>query len=235
MDYNTGNFNDSPNNTEFNNQINSNQVNVNDYNNQSNNSSSIINNNSTKKNKSIIIVITSIAIVIILFFVGKTFLFAGDDNGNNSSVNLGQDLSIKNNITNITIKVESIDKNVDVVDNIFKDEITKFTKIKISVVNNSNKQAMLFNYNSFNLLDSNNNKIVFCTTNYGMSLYDVSDAIDYIVPANSSINGYLYCKTDSNDGSILEINSIKSIDAELFKEQKIIQSTDSESYYINLR
>ena len=58
-----------------------------------------------------------------------------------------------------------------------------------------------------NLMDSSKNKLTSC--NYGANALDSrvdGEKLVDTIPANSTISGYVYCKTDSNAGDILNIN-----------------------------
>lgn len=201
-------------------------------------------NNSPKQNKTKIIGIV-VAVVVVLFvgimlFGGKGSNEFSGGSKNGTTIEQGEELNVKNNFSDITFKVVSVEKNIKLssVLGALNNEVETFTKIKIDITNHRDKNTDIGTRNLLKLLDSNKNDVTNGTGCYAktwMGLYEsVTDSIDSTLLANSATSGYIYCPDERNAGTILELTSITEFDEELL-EQGTIKSTASDKFYVNLK
>lgn len=196
-------------------------------------------NNSQKQNKfKIIGIITVLVLVLflgIIFFgnVGSNKLNGGTKS--NTTVNQGTELKIKSDFVDINLTVDSVERNVKLLD-MFGEE-DNYTKIKISIVNNKD-DSFNSTFIAYELFDQNQNLLEdsICLNENSITIYgyDVNDGIKTEIPANSTDSGYLYCTDDGSMGKILGITSFTAFDEELI-QQGTLKSTDSDIFYVSLK
>lgn len=196
------------NNMNMNANMNSNQPNYSSY--QSYNNQNLQQQPSTKKNNNIVkIILIILGIIVGIFIIVK--IFGGSSSGG-GDVGTGKEVTIKNKAYNMTISVGDVQRGVVYTNNgsllsTFDLDGT-YTKVKVTIKNNDSKETQINSYVvPINLMDSSKNKITYCT--YGTALQDknlANEKLQDTIPANSTISGYVYCKTDSNSGTILNIN-----------------------------
>lgn len=189
-----------------------------------------INNETSNKNmmKFIIIFLAVLIVVGIIIFVISL------NSKKSSTFNMGEDIEIKSDFVNIYLKVEDIERNVQVPATIGEDEI--FTKIKLAIKNNRKDDEFNGSFIEYELLDENKNEIdgSSCSGEMFMGFFDVDDAMPMTISADSTSSGYLYCKDEKNLGSVLRVVSYTAFDEELI-EQGTIKSTDYDMFYVSLK
>lgn len=134
------------------------------------------------------------------------------------NLNVGESVTVKEEAfdINLTLSVGDVQRNVvytkrtstgnrlEFNDGTFDIEGT-YTKVKVNIHNNNNEEFQLSEYTlPMELLDSESNTLSECSYTILDNRLE-NEKLPYIVPGNSSISGYVYCKTDSNSGSILDI------------------------------
>lgn len=180
------------------------------------------------KNKKIYIGI--VVVVIIVAFI----VFSGKSGGNGYTVNMGQSLNINEQGQKVSINIEQIDEPTYYQDGMFENDQNIYLGIKLSASNLTNKEAYIGAYH-FTLLDSNNNEIA--TEMPGLQLIldeRVNDMqLNSKIPANQTINGYVFFKTNSKDIKKLRISCMTD---KTTKNHDIVFGQDVyyEYYYINL-
>lgn len=182
------------------------------------------------KNKKIYIYIGIVVVAIVVAFI----VFSGKSGGNGYTVNKGQTLNINEQGQKISINVEQIDEPTYYQDGMFENDQNIYLGIKLSASNLTNKEAYIGSY-FFTLLDSNNNEIA--TEMPGLQLIldkRVDDMqLNSKIPANQTINGYIFFKTNSKDIKKLRISCMTD---KTTKNRDIVFGQDVyyEYYYINL-
>lgn len=204
------------------------------YSNQNNQSQNFSQQQMPKKNNNIVKIIIIIAVIIVgIFIVTKIF---GGSSSSGATVSSGKEVTIKNKAYNMTISVSDVQRGI-VYTNDGKlmstfDLDGTYTKVKVIIKNNDNKETQINSYVvPINLMDSSKNKITYCT--YGSALQDknlINEKLQDTIPANSTISGYVYCKTDSTSGAILNINVPSSASANDTDEYTL----NLDEYYFNL-
>ena len=182
-----------------------NQPNYSNYQNYNNQSQVLPPQQSPKKNNNIVkVVLIVLAIIVGIFIVVK--IFGGSTTGG-GNVGTGKEAPIKNKAYNMTISVGDVQRGVVYTNNGSLLDGT-YTKVKVTIKNNDSKELEINSYIvPMNLMDSSKNKITYCS--YGSSIQDeklANETLQDKIPANSVISGYVYCKTDSNSGTILNVN-----------------------------
>lgn len=209
------NFNNQQNNQQYqnaNNNVINDQQNYNghqDHSNQ-NNQTQNLQQQGPQKNKNILkIVLVVVAVIVIILLAIKIF---GGSSSDGTAVELGKEITVKNKLYNLTISVGDVQRGVvyttdGTVLSVFDLDGT-YTKVKVTIKNNSNSEEEIGNLLiPINLMDSSKTEIASC--NYGSTLQDeklTNEKLPDTIPANSTVSGYVYCETDSTSGTILNIN-----------------------------
>ena len=126
-------------------------------------------------------------------------------NSNGYTVNSRESLTINEQGQKISIKIDDIDEPFYEKD--FYNTVA-YIGIKFSITNPTNKEETISLYN-FTLLDSNDNEID--TQQAGYPTYFSSSGkgnqvLDSKIPANQTINGYLFFQSDLKDIKRLRIS-----------------------------
>lgn len=185
------------------------------------------------KKKIIVIVITVVAIVLVIFIFSKIF---GGSSTVVKTIDIGKEANVRNKIYNMNISVGDTQRGV-----IYKDADSEFsfsnldgtyTKVKVNIKNNSSKEALIGStLVQIYLMDSSKNKIASC--DYGVFVTDENlekEKLQENIPANSTVNGYVYCKTDSTSDQFLNINIPSSTNSDDGNKYNI----NYDHYYFNL-
>ena len=217
----------------MNSNMNNNQQNYYNYQNYNNQNQSLPQQNPKKNNNIMKIIFIVLALIIGIFIVVKVF---GGSTTGGGNVGVGEEATIKNKLYNMTISVGDVQRGVVYTNSgslfsVFDLDGT-YTKAKVTIKNNDSKELEINSYIvPINLMDSSKNKITYCS--YGSSIQDeklVNEKLQEKVPANSTISGYVYCKTDSNLGTILNVN----IPSNASKNDAGEYSIDLDEYYFTL-
>ena len=229
--FNQGNLQQDMSNNPMNN-FNQGNLQQNMSNNQANYSS---NTSSVSKSNKNIFKIGGIALAVIVGLFIITKLFGGAVSGgtkSGSTINQGQELLISNDFTKMSVKVESVERNIELKS---YQNVTKFTKIKITMTNKGDKDIAA-GFNEFVTIDGSGNKTnngCYDALSGSFQYSNMTDAIDLNLPSGATKTGYIYCTDSSNVAKKLQITSYTSFDMEAAK-QGIVKSTGSDIFYINL-
>lgn len=194
----------------MNSNMSNNQLNYSNYQNYNNQSQVLPPQQSSKSNNNVVkVVLIVMAIIAGIFIVVK--IFGGSTIGG-GDVGTGKEATIKNKAYNMTISVGDVQRGVVYKNNgsllATFDLDGTYTKVKVTIKNNDSKELEINSYIvPMNLMDSSKNKITYCS--YGSSIQDkklANEKLQEKIPAYSAISGYVYCKTDSNLGTILNVN-----------------------------
>lgn len=226
------NFNNQNNNPQYQNvnnmnaNMNNNQPNYSNY--QGYNNQNLQQPNTKKKNNILKIILIILGIIVGIFIISKIF---GGSSSNGGSVGMGKEVTVKNKIYNMVISAGDVQRGV-----VYKADFIgldgTYTKIKMTIKNNNSKEASINPYLvSISLMDSSKNKITSCS--YGSTLNDKNvenEKLQDTIPANSTISGYIYCKTDSTLGTILYIKVPSNVTTSDNNNYNI----DYDEFYLNL-
>ena len=216
----------------MNSNMNNYQSNYSNYNNQSQFSPS---QQSSKKNNNIVkVVLIVLAIIVGIFIV--VIVFGGSTTGG-GNVEIGKEAIIKNKIYNMTISVGDVQRGVVYTNDGSSLAILgldgTYTKVKVTIKNNDSKELVVNGLIvPINLMDSSKNKITYCS--YGTTILDKrleNEKLQSEIPANSMVSGYVYCKTDSNSGAVLNVNVPSNVN----KNDKDDYIINYDEYYFNLK
>lgn len=152
--------------------------------------------------------------------------------GKTQTIKKGKKLVIDNDLSKVSIKVDEVKKGVKLESIIAGTPTEVFTKIKITVDNNGKMPTLLSTFITFELHNKKNKKLTSCS-NLSFLLKDEEDLIKDVQPGKSE-TGYIYCKTDSLEGSKLLVTALTGIDAKK-SEKGILEGTGYDKYYINLK
>lgn len=226
------NFNNQNNNPQYQNvnnmnaNMNNNQPNYSNY--QGYNNQNLQQPNTKKKNNILKIILIILGIIVGIFIISKIF---GGSSSNGGSVGMGKEVTVKNKIYNMVISAGDVQRGV-----VYKADFIgldgTYTKIKMTIKNNNSKEASINPYLvPISLMDSSKNKITSCS--YGSTLNDKNvenEKLQDTIPANSTISGYIYCKTDSTLGTILYIKVPSNVTTSDNNNYNI----DYDEFYLNL-
>ncbi len=186
------------------------------------------------KNKKILIILVVLIILLIIFFV---FKIHDDGTKNRTTVSVGKVISVRNRFAEYDLKVNSIEKEVDVQDAYNEKNSKKFMKINMTIKNVGDNIVDFsgISFNSFNL-ETISGKIAGSCSMLDKVSYKTDDAIPYMVEAGKTETGFLYCNVSSNTNEEMRlvISTITEIDMDAYKEQGEVNSTESKTFYIKL-
>lgn len=207
-------MNNGVNNTQFTN-INRDQ-NQNYYNRQTNKFNNYTNNKKNgPKNKKIITIII-IALVVLIGIFGITKLVGGSSSGNGYTVNIGEELKIKelDGVFDFSIEVLSpVEKKHIVKEGYFgkNDEYDAYA-IKVNVKNNGNSELSLSDLRLYyQLLDSTDNEIEPVNS---YDSFNFDGAIQDTIASGASATGYLYffdLLADENTPAV-DVNKVNKLE-----------------------
>ncbi len=190
----------------------------------------------TLKDKKMIyaFILLVLLIVVVLYSCSGEKKFSGTVNG--TTIEQGDELVVDNDITDAVITFNDAVTGVKIKDSssVSPDgnNLVDFVKIKVKV-KNGKKSFSFYPFTSITLMDEDKNEITDCFDKTLLFNFDVKDAID-TVEKNSTGEGYLYCRTDSTDGKLLEISTAVRLDPKA-EEEGIVKTLETYTYYVRLK
>ncbi|MEE3343309.1 MAG: hypothetical protein VZS44_04375 [Bacilli bacterium] len=188
-----------------------------------------------EKNKKILLGAGIVAFIIIAFILGKGLFSSSGGTKDGTTVNEGEVLSIKNEISEYDIKVNSVEKNISKKGILNEEKI--FTKLNITITNKKESELYIggIGFNTFSLNDDLGNEIGSCSA-LAIIDYDITDSIVNTVGAKQTATGNLYCGMNSKENpSKFVITSVTGFDKEAYQKDNVIKSTDINKFYIKIK
>lgn len=230
------------NNNSFNNQMMVNTPNNNNFNNQMggmpNNQPVMPNSNPTNqspnpapnkgKNNKLLIIIGVIVVVIICLFLGFRLLggssgVGGSSSGSQGTVNMNDNLKVKNDLNDFSLKIENIEENYTKGDSSYV-----FTRIKIKIINNSSNNINL--WSALSLVDETDKEVSYINI-VDLPFTDIDDDLELNILGNETKEGYLYFDQPETAFSKLKVRVNKSVN---LTDDGVLHS-ENEDYYIKLK
>ena len=188
-----------------------------------------INNLLTTRN----IIIFCAGIFIILLITIIISLVLNKETSNNAILTVKDKIIIKSPTNKYVMTFGDVSSRVSVENVSMNNAYEYFTKIRVKVKNKKNGTADMRNANEFILIGVNNEKISTCLTSSDLTSYNTNDALPSTIPAKSTAEGYLYCKTNITYLPKLQITALREIDEAAAQRGELV-GLSAYMYTVNL-
>lgn len=179
------------------------------------------------------IIIISIMVCLLLLIAVIISMLLNKDTKNNAVLSTKDKIIIKSPANKYVMTFGDVSSRVSIENIRMNNAYEYFTKIKVKVKNKKNGTANMRNANDFVLIGVNNEKISTCLTSSDLTNYNVKDALPSTIPAKTTVEGYLYCKTDITYLPKLQITALRTIDESAAQRGEIV-GLSAYQYIVNL-